>query len=465
MTSTVVTSVEDLRTAVSGQVIVAGDAGYEQARKVWNGMVDRHPAVILRVSDAADVAAGLAFARAAGLEVSVRGGGHNFSGAAVCEGGVVVDLGLLRSVEVDPDARTARAGGGATNADLDAATQAHGLGVPAGTVSDTGIGGLTLGGGFGWLTARHGLSIDNLIAAEVVLADGQIVRASADTHPDLFWALRGGGGNFGVVTEFTYRLHPVGPVDVGMFFWAESEGLPALQSARRMLGELPPGAGAIIAAMSAPPAPFVPAELHGTPCYVLMVTDFAAEGALAGFAERLRAVRAPLIELVTPMPYVQLQKLLDGGGYPGVFAYEKSIYLKELTDEVLQAVARNAPRRSQPMSFTLIFPLSGGYCATADDATAFGGVREPGYVVSVQATCAAAVEMDRERDWVRSFWSDLARHATDVGGYVNFMAEYDSDRVRATYGRKYERLSRIKGRYDPENVFRHNANITPTASS
>jgi FAD/FMN-containing dehydrogenase len=441
--------------------LVPGDPGYDDARRVWNGEIDRKPAVIAQVTGTADVAACLAYARANGLDVTVRGGGHNMGGAAVADGAVMIDLSGLRTVVVDPVTRTARAAGGALNSDLDAATQAHGLAVPAGTYSDTGIGGLTLGGGFGWLTAKHGLAIDNLISAEVVLADGRVVRASADSHPDLFWALRGGGGNFGVVTEFEYRLHPVGPlVDAGFFFWELDRGADALRLVRELTPTLG-NTGLMIVGMTAPPAPFVPAEHHGKLGYGLILAGFDGTDAFAALAGRVREALPPLFDMVTPLPYTELQKMQDGIGFRGNFAYEKAVYADDLSDEIIDVLVKTLPAKASPMTATPTALLDGAYADAPDHATAFGGPRRRVFAVGLTAICPVPELLAPDRAWVRSTWEQLLPFASNTGGYVNFMADYEQDRVRVAYGAKYERLSRIKAAYDPDNVFRHNGNIKP----
>ncbi|MFE0025858.1 FAD-binding oxidoreductase [Amycolatopsis sp. NPDC059021] len=463
MTSIAERNVDALRGALRGTVLTAGDADYDQARSVWNGEIDRRPAVIARCAGPEDVAAALAFAREQGLEVAVRGGGHNFGGMAVCDGGLVVDLTPLKSVTVDPDARTVRCGAGLTWAELDAATQQHGLAVPGGTVSHTGISGLTLGGGLGWLTGAFGLSCDNLIAARVVTADGRILRAAADEHPELFWALRGGGGNFGVVTEFEFRAHPVGPlVRVGLFFWGAADGIPALRLARRIISGLGEDSGALIAGLNAPPAPFVPDEYHFAPGYALIVAGFGGEDAHASIAENVREGLTPLFEMVTSMPYVELQKLIDGAAPWGILAYEKGAYVDDLSEDVIAVITEHLPRRTSPMSIMPILPMQGAYTTIPEEATAFGGSRRGGYVVNMAGLATDPAVHAAEREWARTFWAALAPHASNSAGYVNFMNEQDYDRVRASYGaEKYERLSRIKAEYDPENVFHRNANIRP----
>ncbi|MEQ0564591.1 FAD-binding oxidoreductase [Amycolatopsis sp. NEAU-NG30] len=463
MTSTADPTVESLRTQLSGTVLTDGDPGYDVARSVWNGEIDRRPAVVVRPAGAADVAAALAYAREAGLDVSVRGGGHNFGGAAVVDGGLCVDLSSLQAISVDPESRTAWVGGGVTWAQVDAATQEHGLAVPGGTVSHTGVGGLTLGGGFGWLTGKHGLSCDNLLSAEVVTAGGDILRASAAEHPDLFWALRGGGGNFGVVTEFEFRLHPVGPiVHLGLFFWGLEDGAAALRQARAVLETLPPELGVLVAGLNAPPAPFVPEEHHFRPGYALLIAGF--EGA-EHHAEAIRGARsgpAPLFEFVSPIPYVELQRMIDDAAPWGILGYEKAAFAEAFTDELIEVIADFLPRKTSPMSIMPIFSLHGAFAEAGDAATAFGGARRPSLAVNIAAIAVDPAQFAADRAWVREFWAAVAPFSANAGGYVNFMAEYEEDRVRTSYGaEKYARLARIKAQYDPRNVFHHNANIPP----
>ncbi|MBE1497196.1 FAD/FMN-containing dehydrogenase [Amycolatopsis lexingtonensis] len=463
MTSTADPTLESLRARLSGAVLTAGDPGYDLARSVWNGEIDRRPAVVVRPAGAADVAAALAYAREAALDVSVRGGGHNYGGAAVVDGGLCLDLSSLDAITVDPAARTARVGGGATWAQLDAATQEHALAVPGGTISHTGVGGLTLGGGFGWLTGKHGLSCDNLLSAEVVTADGEVLRASADEHPDLFWALRGGGGNFGVVTEFEFRLHPVGPiVHLGLFFWGLEDGTAALRQAREVLETLPGEMGALVAGLNAPPAPFVPEAHHFRPGYALMIAGFAGEEQHAEAVRAARSGPAPLFEFVSPIPYVELQRMLDDAAPWGILAYEKATYADGFTDEVIEVIADFLPRKASPMSIMPIFSMRGAFTEVAADATAFGGPRRESILINIDSLAAEPGPFAVDRAWVREFWTALVPHSSNPAGYVNFMAEYEEDRVRTSYGpAKYARLARIKAQYDPRNVFHHNANIPP----
>jgi hypothetical protein len=464
MTQTAIEGIGDLGAVMEGPVITPGDPRFDDGRRVWNGGIDRRPAVIARCASAADVAAALGYACEHGLEVAVRGGAHNPAGTAVCDNGLMIDLSLLNHVAVDPAARRARAGGGALLADLDAATVAHRLAVPAGLVSHTGVGGLTLGGGMGWLTRKYGLSIDNLICAEVVTADGRVRRASADEHPDLFWAIRGGGGNFGVVTAFEFALHEVDPmVQFGLFFWPLDQGAQALGLAREITAAMPPEINVVVGALNAPPAPFVPEQHHFAPGYVLLLTGFGPGPEHAALAAQIRQNLPPLFDLVTPMPYVELQKLLDEANAWGVHAYEKGTYVADLSDPVIDVLTEHVPRKHSPMSLVAFYRLDGAYCRAGDEQTAFSGGRTPRYGVFIVGIAPDAGLLAADRGWVRDMWEALRPHAIGSGdGYINGITDFSDDRLRHSYGpAKYERLAAIKAQYDPGNVFHLNANIKP----
>ena len=455
---------EALRMALAGKVITPDDADYDTARIQWNNDIDRRPVAIARCASPADIAAALGFAREQALEVSVRGGGHAFSGAGVCDGGLMIDLSAMRQVSICAAARLAQVGGGATVAELDAATQVHGLALPTGVISHTGVGGLTLGGGIGWLTHKAGLTIDNLVSVDMVLADGRYVHASPDEHADLFWAVRGGGGNFGVVTTFEFQLHPVGPeVHLGLFFWGMHDGEQVMRLTREIMPALPVDAGAQIAiGLNAPPAPFVPSQYHFTPGYLLIVVGFSSAEEHARLVAPIRAALPPLFELVTPIPYVALQRTLDETAPWGLLGYQEVIYLDELTDDVISVIVEHMPAKRSPMSFCLIFRLDGAYSAVTDDETAFGGRRTPRYVINIASIAVTPETLSADRAWVQSVWNALRPFARDSGGYVNSMTNDDEHRVRASYGpTKHERLARIKAKYDPGNIFHLNANIKP----
>lgn len=458
--------VEALRTAITGQVFLPDDAGYEEARTVWNGAIDRRPAVIARCVNAADVSTAIGFARAQDLEIAVRGGAHNTGGNSTVDGGLQIDLSLMRTVTVDPEARRARVGGGALLGDLDAATQAHGLAVPAGVVSHTGVGGLTLGGGMGWLTRKAGLSIDSLVSAEVVTADGRILQASEHDNSDLFWAIRGGGGNFGVVTNFEFVVHPAGPlVQFALLFWSLDRTAEVLRLAEELVTTLPADLNIIMGGLNAPPAPFVPEQHRFQPGFALLITGFGSEQEHAAVVERLREKLPPLFDFITPMPFVELQKLIDEANAFGLLAYDKGLYLGELSEGAIAVVAEHLPRKASPLSLVLFYRLDGAYSEVPEEQTAFGGGRSPRWNVFLIALADNPASLEADRQWVRTLWEALQPHALVIGSYVNGETEFEDERVRSSYGpAKYERLARIKATYDPDNVFHRNANISPAAS-
>jgi len=455
--------IDALRTEMSGPVIGTRDPDYNEARRVWNGAIDRHPAMIARCASSGDVSAAVKFAVANDLEIAVRAGAHSTWGASVADDGLMIDLSQLNGVTVDPTTKRARAGGGALLRDLDAATQAHGLAVPAGIVSHTGVAGLTLGGGMGWLTRKGGLAIDNLESAEVVTADGEIRRASAAENPDLFWAIRGGGGNFGIVTEFEFRLHEVGPlVQFGLLFWGLDDGPEVLRVARDVTANMPPDVNIIIGGLNAPPAPFVPEQYRLQPGYALVVVGLGDADVHEQVLAEIREALPPLWESVSPMPYTGLQQMLDEANAWGLYAYDRATYLPDLSDDAIETIAGDLRRKNSPLSVVLFYRLDGAYSAVADADTAFGGGRSPRYAVFIIAIAPSPELLDAERQWVRALWDDLQPFSFDAGTYVNAMAEFDEDRVRASYGpAKYERLVKIKQKYDPRNVFHRNANIPP----
>ncbi|WP_280418381.1 FAD-binding oxidoreductase [Nocardia carnea] len=464
MTRTVSSDPGALRSKIQGAVLCPGDAGFDEARAIWNGGIDRRPAVIAMCRTADDVAEALHYAGEQGLEVAVRGGGHSYSGASVVDGGMMIHLGRMNDIRVDPAAGRVVVGGGATMADMDAATQEYGLAVTGGVVSHTGVGGLTLGGGMGWLAHSLGLSIDNLAAARVVLADGRVVRASAADHADLFWALRGGGGNFGVVTEFEFRVHPVGPeVHFGMFFWPLEQGAQMLRLARRFVTTLPHRAGMILGVgLSAPPQDFVPERYRLMPGHAMMVAGFGSAAEHAALVAPIRTELPPLFEFVTALPYTALQSLLDDAEPWGVHGYEKALDLDEISDEVIAVLAARVGEKVSPLSFLPVFVLDGAFSEVGADDTAFGGARAPHTVCNITAAAPDAETLARDRLWARETWQALLPYASNSGGYVNFMAESDPDRVRCSYGAdKYAKLARIKSAYDPGNVFHRNINIRP----
>ena len=453
---------DTLRKAMDGVVLVPGEEGYDEARRLWNEGIDGHPAAIARCTSADDVAAAVSAAVSLGLEIAVRGGAHSLSGHSTVDDGMVIDLSPMNTVVIDPVARRAQVGGGALLGDVISAAQEHGLAYPVGAVSHTGVGGLTLGGGMGWLTRKHGLSIDNLVAATVVTADGRIRRAAEDEHADLLWAIRGGGGNFGVVTEFVFALHPVGPmIHVGLMFWGLDQGTEYLRHAHRVVSDLPPEANVIIGAVNAPPAPFVPEEHHLQPGYIAVVAGFGSEDEHKGVLSDLRRGPTPLWEFTAPMPYVALQTMLDEANAWGNYGYDKGAYLEELSDEAISVITTHVERKQSPMSVALLYRLDAAYSQVPDGDTAFSGGRSPRYGLFIIGLCPSPDMLAAERQWVRDFHAALSPLALSRV-YVNAISDETDDSVRAAYGpEKYDRLAAVKQKYDPDNVFHRNVNIKP----
>jgi hypothetical protein len=387
-------------------ILQPGEDGYDEARRVWNAMVDRRPAMIARCRETRDVVAAVELARREGLEIGVRCGGHSVVGHAVPEGGLMIDLTPMGEARVDPERRRARVQGGALLGALDVAAQAHGLATTAGNVSHTGVGGLTLGGGMGWLAREHGLTCDNLVSCELVTAAGEVVRASADENAELFWGLRGGGGNFGVVTEFGFRLHPVGPdVNFALLFWEIERGAEGLRACRDAIPDLPPDYGILIGgALSAPPEPFVPEEHHGRVGHAILVAGYGTAEEHARAIAPLREACPPLFELVTPVPYVALQQLLDDSAPWGVHCYDKALFLTDLTDDAITVMTERATGKQSPMTFMPVFALHGAVAAADRGATAYGGMRASHYVFDVSAVSFDPEVYAADRAWARSVW-------------------------------------------------------------
>jgi FAD/FMN-containing dehydrogenase len=447
-----------------GAVIDPDHGAFDKARALWNATIDRHPRLIARCSDTADVAAAVRYARDRHLEIAVRGGGHNVAGTAVCDDGIVIDLSRMRGVTVDPVERTARVQGGALWGDVDHATQAHGLATTGGIVSHTGVGGVSLGGGIGWLMRKHGLTVDNLVEAELVTAEGDIVCASAVDHPDLFWALRGGGGNFGVVSSFRFALHPVGPtVLAGPVFWAAEDTTDVLRFYREFIADAPDELGTVIRLGTVPPLPSISHELHFrraiaiTCCYTGPVEDGER------VVRPLRRFGAPLVDLVGPTLYVDHQSGIDDTVPQGWNYYWKGTNLTDLPDAVIDVVADHAYRARSPRSYAAIFHMGGAVARVTRDATAYSA-RDVAHNMSIDAVWLADEDPTvgtSETDWAKAFLQALQHHRAGV--YINFLdADDDSSRVREAYGDDtYLRLTEIKAEYDPENVFHNNKNIQP----
>jgi FAD binding domain len=379
---------------------------------------DRRPLAVVRCASAQDVAATLDLGQAAGLEIAVRGGAHSYPGYSVCDDGLVVDLSRMNGVIIDPETKRARVQGGALLSDLDAAAQAHGLAVPAGIVSHTGVGGLTLGGGMGWLTRLGGLTIDNLRSAEVVLSDGSILRAAEDENPDLFWAIRGGGGNFGVVAEFEFGLLDVDPmVQFGFFFWGPDQGTAALRLMRDVIPELPRSLNALVmVALTAAPAPFVPVEHNLTTGFALLLTGFGDPVEHQKIVDHIRVTEPPLFEFVTTMPYVALQGMSDEEAASGFYGYAKSAYYEDITDEMIEVLSTKGLEKTSPFSFVMFYRLDEAFSEVGEDDTAFGGGRSPRYFVNFAASCASPEQLPAEREWVRSLSTPIC--CAKPGGFA-----------------------------------------------
>jgi FAD/FMN-containing dehydrogenase len=448
-----------------GRLISADHADYDSARAVWNGAIDRRPRLIAQCIGSADVIAAVRFAREHDLEIAIRGGGHNVAGTAVCDDGIVIDLSAMRGVRVDPAGRRAWVQGGALWGDVDHETQAHGLATTGGIVSHTGVAGLTLGGGVGWLMRKHGLTIDNLLAADVVTAGGKLLRASENEHPDLFWALRGGGGNFGVVTSFEFRLHSVGPaVLAGPILWDATNAAEILRFYRHFVRDAPDELGTVVRLGTAPPLPGIPADLHWRPV-VMVGTCYA--GPIEKGEQVLRPLRAygtPLLDLVGPAPYADFQSAIDSTVLHGWRYYWKSTHLPELHDDLIDVIARHAFSCSSPRSYVAMFHLQGAVSRAAEGATAFGN-RLASHAITLDAVWRPGEDFgERDTAWTREFFDALGRFREGV--YVNFLGgDEPPERVREAYGHSvYDRLVEVKTMYDPDNVFHHNQNIRPRAS-
>jgi FAD binding domain/Berberine and berberine like len=446
-----------------GQLIGPGDADYEQARLIFNRMIDRHPALIARCANTRDVARAVTFARNHGLLLAIRGGGHNGGGLGTCDGGVVIDLSLLKDIEVDPEARTVRVGGGCLWGEVDAATGEYGLATPSGIISTTGVGGLTLGGGLGHLTRRFGLTIDNLLEAEVVLANGDVVRASADEHPDLYWALRGGGGNFGVVTSFLFRLHEVGTIFGGPTFWPADQGAEVLSVYREFLPSAPRELNGFFAYHIVPPGPPFPEEIHlREVCGVVWCYVGSEEAATRAMAPLLDSVPEPLMHGVQAMPHAMLQGAFDGLYPPGDQWYWRADFVTEIPDEAVQIHDQFGTSLPTMKSTMHLYPIDGAAHDVAADETAWA-YRDANWGSVFAGVDPDPANQDEIRGWSISYQQALHPHSAG-GAYVNMMMDEGEDRVRASYRGNYERLAQVKRSYDPENLFRVNQNIKPAAA-
>lgn len=454
-------AVQEFGSRLHGELIQPGDEGYDDARTVYNAMIDRRPGFIVRCAGVADVISAVNLARENDLTVAVRGGGHNVTGFGTCDEGLVIDLSRMRGIRVDPVKRTARVEGGCTWGDVDHATHAFGLATPSGIISTTGVAGLTLGGGFGHLTRRYGLSCDNLLSADVVTADGRFLIASAEENADLFWGLRGGGGNFGVVTSFEFQLHPVSTVLGGPVFYPIEKSEDALRLYRDYMAQAPADMSAFFGFHLAPPAPFIPEHLHTVPVSVIVACYTGPLEQGEEVVKPLREFGPPLVDLLAPLPYPALNKLFDDLLPPGLQHYWKADFINELSDDAIAAHVEYGPRVPTVPSGMHIYPLTGAVQRVGKDETAFS-YRDVQFVHNMIAVDPDPAPMPEYIAWVRDYWEAL--HPYSAGGtYVNFLMDEGEDRIKATYRDNYERLVALKNKYDPTNLFHLNQNIKPTA--
>ena len=457
--------IDALAPRLRGTVERPGTPGYEAARTVWNAMVDRRPAAIARPLGVADVQACVRFAREAGVPLAIKGGGHNIAGLGVCDGGLLLDMSAMRGVWVDREAALARAQAGCLLGDVDRETQLHGLAAVLGFVSMTGIAGLTLGGGFGYLTRKYGWTVDNVTGMELVTADGRIVRASEREEPDLFWALCGGGGNFGVVTGIDYRLYPLGPeIVAGAVAWPGESAEPVMEMFQRVAGAAPPELACVLILRIAPPAPWLPKEIHGKPVAVMVACHAGAVAEGESLVAPIKSFGQPAGDVLQRRPYTVQQSLLDATQPKGRRYYWKSEYLPALEPAALAAALPHFARLPSPHGAIIFFQLGEGVARFPDDHNATGN-RDARWVLNITAAWEKADDDAANVGWARETWSDLRRFSTG-GTYLNFLnADDGDDRVRAAYGANLDRLAAVKARWDPENFFRVNKNIAPRGAA
>jgi FAD/FMN-containing dehydrogenase len=455
--------VQGLRGALRGPLLLGGEPGYDETRAIWNAMIDRRPAIIARCLGAADVLACVRFAREHKVALSMRGGGHNISGLAVAEGGLMIDLSLMRGVFVEPGARLARAQGGCLLGDVDRETQLHGLAAVLGFVSATGVAGLTLGGGFGYVSRRFGWTSDNVRAMELVTADARLVRASEKENADLFWGLRGGGGNFGVVTGIDFELHPLGPEIYGGPLAWRGEAAPDVHEAfLRLAASAPPELTLVTLLRKAPPAPWIDKSAHGQLVVMVLACYIGKPEEGEKLLAPLKAVGKPVGDVLQRRPYVTLQSLLDATQPKGRRYYWKSEYVRATDQALLAKLREHGARIESPHSAAIVFQLGGAIAGRPDDHSAVGN-RDAGAVFNITASWEKPEQDAANVEWARSSWRDMKRFSTG-GTYVNFLTEEETgERVAAAYGKNLARLVEIKSKWDPENLFRMNKNIAPSA--
>jgi FAD/FMN-containing dehydrogenase len=452
-------AVEDFRSRLLGKLIQPGDATYEEVRKVYNGMIDKHPGLIARCVDVADVIASVNFAREHHLLLAVRGGGHNGPGLGTCDDGLVIDLSEMKGVTVDPKQRTARVAGGAIWSEVDHATHVFGLATPSGFISSTGVGGLTLGGGIGYLARTYGLTLDNLLSADMVLADGSFVTASASENPDLFWAVRGGGGNFGVVTSFVYRLHEVSTVYGGPIFWPLDQAKELLAFWKDYIVNAPRDINGWFAFVTVPPVPLFPEQYHlQKMCAIVWCYTGPLEEAEKRFAP-IRAFGTPAIDAAGPIPWPTLQQLFDGLYPPGLQWYWKADFFNDISDQAIELHAKYAEQLPTMHSTMHIYPINGAVHDLGKDATAFS-FRDANFAEVIVGVDPDQANNDRMITWARNYWTALHPYSAG-GGYINMIMDEGQELVRASYRENYDRLAEIKAKYDPDNLFQVNQNIVP----
>jgi FAD/FMN-containing dehydrogenase len=459
------TAIEQFKGSLKGQFINSKDADYEEARKVWNGMIDKHPLMIVRCADEDDVTKAVNFARNNKLEIAVRGGGHNVAGFSTCDDGIVIDLSPMKKIEVDKTSRTAKAQAGLTWGEFDNATQEHGLATTGGLVTTTGVAGFTLGGGFGWLVRKYGMTIDNLLSVDMILANGKRTTASPTENPDLFWGVRGGGGNFGIVTSFTFKLHPVGPnVYGGALFYPISKAKDLLHFYNKWTQTLPDELSTMTAFLTAPPLPFIPKELVGSQMIgvALCFTGEKVEG--DNLLKPLRDFMQPAVDVVGPIPYVALQGMFDESAPKGIHSYWRTHYFNELSDNAINTLIEQVSKLKNlsPFSAVHIHHWGGEINRVKSEDAAFSH-RDARFVMNIVGVWKAGDDANKNINWVRNS-SDAVKQFSTGKLYLNFMADIGEDKVMAAYGKdKYDKLVQLKNKYDPENLFHLNQNITPSA--
>jgi FAD/FMN-containing dehydrogenase len=456
-------AIKEFQATLQGELLLPGDAGYDEARSIWNGMIDRRPALIARCLGVMDIIACVNFAREKGITLSIKGGGHNISGLAVCDGGLMIDMSLMRGVWVNQRTGTAHAQAGCILGDVDRETQVHGLAAVLGFVSKTGIAGLTLGGGFGYLTRRFGWTSDNTLAIDLVTADGRVVRASDDENSDLFWALRGGGGNFGVVTGFDYKLYPIGPeVMAGAIAWPGENAAEVLEMFRTITDNAPPELACVAVQRTAPPAPWLSGDVHGKPIIAIFVchTGQITEG--EKLVAPIKAFGSPVGDVIQKRPYTTQQNILDTTQPKGRRYYWKSEYLPKLEPEMLTRTIEHAKSVVSPHSAVLLFPVGGALNRIPEEHSPVGN-RDATWVLNIAASWEDAGDDKKNIEWARGAWQDMRQFSTG-GTYINFLTEEEGEeRIHSSYRKNYERLVEAKTRWDPGNMFRMNKNIVPKA--